>query len=84
MYIGIELGINFSTLEATKMDCMMAGGVGDCLTKMITIWLRNTDPKPTQLALDKALQSDRVSSTAGITIATYVCVVIVVMYAILE
>ena len=66
MYIGIELGIEFSTLEATKRNCITAGGVEDCLMTMISIWLRNTNPKPTWLALDKALQSERVSSTAGI------------------
>ena len=71
MYVGIELGIDVSTLEATKINCMMAGGVEACLTAMITIWLRNNNPKPTRLALDKALQSERVSSTAGITVATH-------------
>ena len=71
MYIGIELGIDVSTLEATKINCMMAGGVEACLTAMTIIWLRNNNPKPTRLALDKALQSERVSITAGITVATH-------------
>ena len=64
-YIGIALGIEFGTLEAIKRNCMRAGGVEDCLTEMIITWLRNNDPKPTQLALDKALQSECVSSVAG-------------------
>ena len=67
-YIGIELGIDYSTLEATKRNCMRAGGVEDCLTELITIWLRNNNPEPTRLALDKALQSERVLSAAGITV----------------
>ena len=70
-YIGIELGIEYSTLEATKRNCMRAGGVEDCLREMIINWLRNTDPKPTRSALEKALKSQRVSNAKGITLLGY-------------
>ena len=55
--IGIELGIDQGSLEAIKKNCMNSGGVEECLKDMITKWLRSNSPKPTWLALNRALES---------------------------
>ena len=59
-FIGIELGIDQGTLDAISAD---ERDVGDRLTRMINIWLRNTEPRPTQSAIKAALASERVSGT---------------------
>ena len=56
--MGIELGIDVGTLDAIDEDYKK---VGDCLTTMITGWLRNANPKPTRGAVTTVLQSERVS-----------------------
>lgn len=56
-FIGIELGIDPGLLDATKKNCINSGGVEDCLREMITKWLRHDKPKPTRLALNRALES---------------------------
>ena len=53
-FIGIELGIDVSTLDAIDRDFRKAD---DCLTELITKWLRCTNPKPTRNAIAKALES---------------------------
>ena len=53
-FIGIELGIDVSTLDAIDKDFRKAD---DCLTELITKWLRCTNPKPTRNAIAKALES---------------------------
>ena len=57
-FIGIELGIDLATLDAISAD---EKKVDDCLTEVIKQWLRKEKPRPTQQALESALQSERVS-----------------------
>ena len=54
--IGIELGIDQGSLEATNREYIKFG-VEDYLRDMITKWLRHNNPKPTRLALNRALES---------------------------
>ena len=60
-FIGIELGIDEGTLDAINENNRK---VEDCLREMMTLWLRDK-PKPSRRAITTALQSGRVSSTAG-------------------
>ena len=52
MNIGIELNIIKTDLDAIKG----AGDPGDCLTEMLTLWLKQVDPLPTWSALIAALK----------------------------
>ena len=61
-FIGIELGIDMSTLDAIDRDYRKAD---DCLTELITKWLRRTNPKPTRSAIAKALESQSVVASAA-------------------
>ena len=56
-FIGIELGIDVNTLDTIERDHRKAD---DCLTELISIWLRCVNPKPTRNALTKALESQSV------------------------
>ena len=60
-FIGIELGIDVSTLDTIDKDYRKAD---DCLTELITTWLRRTNPKPTRSAIAKALESPSVVASA--------------------
>ena len=60
--IGIELGIDTGTLDAIDKD---KRNVADCLTELITVWLRNTEPRPTRAAISATLKSKRILSAAG-------------------
>ena len=53
--IGIELGIDIGKIDAIEANRRM---VEDCLTDLISHWLRNTKPKPTHGALTAVLQSE--------------------------
>ena len=60
-FIGIELGIDVSTLDVIEMNHRK---VDDYLTELITKWLRHTNPKPTRSAITKALKSPSVAGSA--------------------
>ena len=62
MFIGIELGIDASTLDAIKANHR---NVEECLTDMINRWLRSDKPRPTRAAISAALQSGRVLGSTG-------------------
>ena len=61
-FIGTELGIDTGTLDAIDVDHRK---VEDCLNKLINVWLRDVNPRPTRTAMKAALQSERVLSGAG-------------------
>ena len=63
-FIGIELGIDVSTLDTIEKDHRKAD---DCLTDLITKWLRRANPKPTRSAISKALESQSVVDSAAAT-----------------
>ena len=65
--IGIELGIDIGTLDAIEKDRRI---VQDCLTELISTWLRNTNPRPTHAAVTAVLKSERILSAAGNYITT--------------
>ena len=72
-FIGIELGIDEGTLDAIDKDNRK---VDDCLREMIKYWLRlGRRPKPSRRAISRALESRRVSSTAGncLIVPIFVC-----------
>ena len=56
--IGIQLGIDIGKIDAIEANRRM---VEDCLTDLISHWLRNTKPKPTRGVLTAVLQSEHVS-----------------------
>ena len=60
-FIGIALDIDVGTLDAIETNHRQ---VEDCLTKMITTWLRGVNP--TRSATKAALQSKQVTSQTGI------------------
>jgi hypothetical protein len=60
-FIGIKLGIHMPTLDAIEMNHRR---VEDCLTELITTWLRGTNPKPTRSAITKVLESQSVVASA--------------------
>ena len=60
-FIGIELGINPGTLDALDADNKKAG---QCLSELISLWLRGKSPKPTRSAMVEALQSSCVTGGA--------------------
>ena len=57
--IGVQLGIDIGTLDAIEANRRR---VEDCLTDLITHWLRNTVTKPTRGALISVLQSQYYTS----------------------
>ena len=65
-FIGIELGFDTGTLDAIEYDKRKAE---DCLSELISEWLRQSDSKPTRRAMAKALESPSVAVSA----ATSVC-----------
>ena len=54
MNIGIELSIIKTDLDTIKVT--ESGNPGNCLTEMLTLWLKQVDPPPTWLALIAALK----------------------------
>ena len=66
--IGIQLDVDVGTIDAIEANRRK---VEDCLTDLISHWLRNTKPKPTCGALTKALKSEHVSCTSGIIDVLY-------------
>jgi hypothetical protein len=52
-FIGIELGIDVNKLDAIEKKHRK---VEDCLTELITTWLRRNNPKPTRNAITKVLE----------------------------
>ena len=63
--IGIDLGIDTGTLDAIDKNNKK---VEDCLTELITCWLRSTEPRPTRAAITAVLSSEHILSAAGITV----------------
>lgn len=61
-FIGIELGIDVGTLDALDVNNRKAE---DCLTGLISQWLRNRKPQPTRTAMTKALESQSVTGSAA-------------------
>ena len=59
------MGYDDGTLEAIEANRRK---VEDCLTDLISHWLRNTKPKPTRSALTAALQSEQVAFVSGMAI----------------
>ena len=57
-FIGRELGIDEGTLEAIAVDEIT---VDECLSRVITTWLKKINPKPTWSAILAALKSECVS-----------------------
>ena len=56
-FVGIELGIDVNTLDTIEKDHRKAE---DCLTELITIWLRRAYPKPNRSSIIRALESQSV------------------------
>ena len=54
MYIGLELDIFQADLDA--IQAIHRGDIGECLTEMLALWLKQVDPPPTWTALVAALQ----------------------------
>ena len=59
MDIGIELGLNMTDLDAIETN--FGSDPKKCFTKMLTLWLEQVDPLPTQRALVEALRSPTVN-----------------------
>ena len=72
-FIGIELGMDQYELAAIHHTYIMFG-VGECLREMIMKWLSHHDPKPTRLALDEALKSQRVLNITGTILYKWLCI----------
>ena len=66
--LGIQLGIDDSTLEAIDMDQRKTE---NALVEVIKKWLRRVDPRPTRSALTMALQSECLAGKATSTQGTY-------------
>ena len=66
--LGIQLGINDSTLEAIGMDQQKAE---NALVEVIKEWLRQVDPRPTRSALTMALRSKCLAGEATSTQGIY-------------
>ena len=73
-FIGIELGIDVSTLDAIDHVKKKAE---DCLSELIVEWLRRSDPRPTRRAMAKALKSPSVA----VSPAALVCEGEIMMHA---
>ena len=56
--LGLELGILITDIDAIETEC--SGNLGRCLIKLISIWLKKANPKPTWKSLIKALKSNTV------------------------
>ena len=65
--IGIQIGIDVSTLDALEKDHKKAE---DCLTGLISHWLRGRSPRPTRIAMLEALNSRSVAGGSGSTKTT--------------
>ena len=57
-FIGIALGFDTGTLDAIEHDKRKAE---DCLSELISQWLRRSDPRPTRKAMAEALASPSVA-----------------------
>ena len=64
-FIGIELGIDTGTLDAIEHDKRKAE---DCLSELISQWLRRSDPKPTRRAMTKALKAPSVAASPSVSL----------------
>ena len=53
--IGVQLQINYGTLEAIKKD--YRGDCSECLVTLLSTWLRGDDPSPSWKALADALKA---------------------------
>ena len=60
MNIGIELNILKTDLDAIKMT-NQGGNPGDCLTEMLSLWLKQVNPSPTWTGLITALKQPTIS-----------------------
>ena len=56
--LGLQLGILGTDIDAVKRECR--GDVGECLHKLLSMWLKKADPKPTWKTLIIALKSKTV------------------------
>ena len=59
MNIGIELNILKTDLDTIRMT-NQGGNPGDCLTEMLSLWLKQVNPSPTWTALITALKQPTV------------------------
>ena len=59
MNIGIELNLIKTDLDAIKVT-IQGGNPGDCLTEMLTLWLKQVNPSPTWRVLVTALKQPTV------------------------
>jgi hypothetical protein len=55
--IGLELDVDFSTLDAIRRDNY---DIDSCFTEMLTMWLKRVNPPPTWSAMVEALRSPTV------------------------
>ena len=60
--IGIDLGIDIGTLDAIEKDRRV---VQDCLSELISTWLRKADPRPTRAAITAVLKSKHIINAEG-------------------
>ena len=60
--IAINLGIEIGTIDAIAANHKY---VEDCLTNLISTWLRATNPRPTRAAIDAVLSSQHILIAAG-------------------
>ena len=60
--IGIDLGIDIGTLDAIEKDRRV---VQDCLSELISTWLRKTDPRPTRATITAVLDSKHIINAEG-------------------
>ena len=59
MDIGIELGLDKTDLDVIKTSC--GDDLTKCFTEMLTLWLKQVNPLPTQKALVEALRRPAVN-----------------------
>ena len=60
--IGIKLGIDIGTLDAIEKDRRI---VQDCLSELISTWLRSIDPRPTRADITAVLKSEHITIPTG-------------------
>ena len=60
-FIGIELQIDTGTLDAIAADNHHQ--VGDCLTRLISLWLHQINPRLARRAITKAIKSETVTGS---------------------
>ena len=53
--LGLQLGILITDIDAVRRECR--GNVEECFKKLLSMWLKRADPKPTWKALINALKS---------------------------